>query len=708
MKSHDTREEGLPPLREELTLFPGPLASDGSPTWTLQDPASNRFFRLGWQEFEIISRWGLASPERISASICAESLWQPETAEVLRLAERLRDSHLLTPRSAADRSRFLRFQQASHGRSWARLLHHYLALRIPLWCPEPFLRRSLPLVRGMFSGWFLLLMTLTACTGWVLILRQWERFTGTFLHFFNFQGMLYYATALLASKVLHELGHAYAAHLYGCRVARIGVVFFLLWPRLYTDTHDIWKLTSRRQRVVVGGAGMMAELILAALAALAWSFLDDGPLRSAAFVLASGVWVVTLAVNLNPLFRFDGYFLLSDILDLADLQQRAFQLGRWQLREWLFGWGVPPPERLQPAIRRFLLLFAFSAWCYRLALFLSVALLVYHQLFKVLGLLVLGVEVGWFLLRPVGQEVREWVVHRQRFAWNRQTVRTAWLLTGLLAGLLVPWDWSAVRAPALLQADTQSTTYAPSAAQVIQLPVSVGQEVEQGDLLLLLDDPELAYRLDTVERQILLLRWRLTMQTLENDPNEQEPVLQQALSTAHAERQSLWDEQKGLRVVAAFPGRVAEVARDLQVGDWVAKDEFLLTVIGHGAPLVKALVEARESDRIAVGARGLFYPAHSAAEPLAGRVLRMDPSPTRYLPAPYLASLHGGEVPVREQKDGRLAVEGAFYRVDLAVEQPFSLAQIQPGTLRIHAAPASLWSQWWRTALAVYRREGGF
>ncbi|MEO5362275.1 MAG: site-2 protease family protein, partial [Magnetococcus sp. DMHC-8] len=250
--------EPLPSLREELTLHVGPQAADGSPTWTLHDPVNNRFFQIGWQEFEVLSRWSLATPTRIAAAIGAATTWHPAPAEVMRLVERLWQSHLLVPRSSLDRARLLGTQRALQGNRLGWLLHHYLSLRIPLWHPEPFLRRTMPVVQGMFSGWFFTLVTLAAGLGMLLISRQWERFTGSFLHFFNLTGMFYYAGALTLSKVLHELGHAYAAHRYGCRVSTMGVIFLVLWPRLYTDTSEVWKLSARRQRLVVGAAGMLA------------------------------------------------------------------------------------------------------------------------------------------------------------------------------------------------------------------------------------------------------------------------------------------------------------------------------------------------------------------------------------------------------------------------------------------------------------------
>lgn len=708
MNSSDKAQEPLPPLREELALHVGPPTGDGSPTWTLHDPASNRFFRIGWQEFEIISRWSLATPTRIAAAIGAETTWHPDPADIIQFVAHLRQNHLLTPRSAADRKRFVALQQTTQENGWRWLLQNYLFLRIPLWNPDLFLQRTLPLVRWLFTGWFVSLIVLVALVSLSLIARQWESFTSTFLQFFNLSGMLYYSATLMVSKMVHELGHAYAARLYGCHVPTVGVALLVLWPVFYTETSDAWKLASRRHRLVVGGSGILAELTLAALASLAWSFLPDGPLRSATFLLASAVWVLTLAINLNPFLRFDGYFLLADSLEMADLQQRSFQLGRWQLREWLFGLGIPPPEFFTNAMRRFLVTFALAVWSYRVLLFLGIALLVYQQFFKLLGLFLLVVEIGWFLVRPLVQELMEWYTLRKKLMWNKEMLRTTILLTMLVAILTIPGYFTTAQAPALLQAPNQMVLYAPAAAQLTQLLVTPGQQVAQGDLLLSLDDPDLSYRLDKTTRDILLLRWRLAMQTMESDPLEQDPVLQQDLDTALATQQALLDDKKKLHIAAPFPGKVVDLAGDVRPGDWVAKDEPLLTIIGGAYPLVKGYVAESDQGRIGVGDTGLFYPDLPNATPLAGRVLRIDQTPTRSLTSPYLASLHGGTVPVREQKDGKQVVEGSFYRLDLELEQTLPVEQITRGVIILNTAHESLLSRWWQIAQAVYRRESGF
>jgi len=125
--------------------------------------------------------------------------------------------------------------------------------------------------------------------------------------------------------------------------------------------------------------------MIAAWATLAWALLPEGGIRSAMFVLATSSWIGTLAINASPFMRFDGYFIVSDALDIPNLHARSFALARWKLREWLFDLGDAPPEYFKPATQKGLILFAWVTWIYRLVVFLGIAALVYFYFSNFLG-----------------------------------------------------------------------------------------------------------------------------------------------------------------------------------------------------------------------------------------------------------------------------------------------------------------------------------
>ncbi|MFV3132005.1 hypothetical protein [Niveispirillum sp. KHB5.9] len=195
----------------------------------------------------------------------------------------------------------------------------------------------------------------------------------------------------------------------------------------------------------------------------------------------------------------DGYFLLSDALDMANLQDRSFALARWHLRETLFGLGEPVPEELPGRLRRFLILYAYGVWIYRFFLFL--------------GIFLFAVEIVWFIGLPIWRELTEWSKRRSGLRFNRATLRTGLLALAGLALALMPWGGS-VRAPALLRAAQQAGFYAPAGARLAVLPQS-GAMVKAGDPLYRLDDPNLAHRLASTERERARLRWQNSFLTMD-------------------------------------------------------------------------------------------------------------------------------------------------------------------------------------------------
>lgn len=252
------------------------------------------------------------------------------------------------------------------------------------------------------------------------------------------------------------------------------------------------------------------------------------------------------------------------------------------------------------------------------------------------------------------------------------------------------------RAPAVLQASNQTEIYAPSAAKVVQVLIQPGQQVARGEPLFLLESPDLLYRLDHMTRNILLLRWRLSVQAMDNDDLAHEQVLHQELSAMRTEQRMLWDQQRELKILAPFSGIVMDLATDVAPGDWVAQDERLLTVIDGEHSLVKGYVEEGDLGRIVVGSEGVFYASDPDVPPLPGRILRVDQSPTRYLQEPYLASLYGGMLPVREQADGKLVVEGSVYRADLSLDHGFAVGRIRHGVMIVKTQPENGVFQSWR------------
>ena len=382
-------ESPLPALRDNITLLPGPTEPDGSPTWTVYDPVRHRYFRFGQAAFEFLARWGDRTAGSMLAEIARETTLVTSAEELKEFIRTLRSNCLL--RCDDFQSIKMIADMALKAKpSWLIwLLHNYLFVRIPLFRPDRVLQHTLPWVRPLFGRRFMIIVLSLGALGLVLTMRQWDQFLNTFQHFFTLEGALAFALTLSGVKVCHELGHAWMAKRYGCRVPTMGIALMVLMPVLYTDVTDAWRIVPRRPRLLIGAAGMLTELALAMIATFLWSFLPDGPLRSAAFLVATTTWITSLAINLSPFMRFDGYYLLSDWLGVTNLQPRSFALARWHLRRMIFGFDDSAPEPFSQCDQVILIAYAWATWLYRLMLFAGIALLVYHFFIKVLGIFLL-------------------------------------------------------------------------------------------------------------------------------------------------------------------------------------------------------------------------------------------------------------------------------------------------------------------------------
>lgn len=696
----------LPELRDELSLYKGPDDRDGSPTWNLLDPARNLFFQLPWPSVEILSRWGLGAPGDIAQSITKETTLEVAEDDVTTFSQFLIHNQLTQAPSPEDTQRFDDTNAAAK-QSWIKwALHKYLFFRIPLVRPDAFLEATLGYVEWAFSRNFRLLTLLALVSGLFLAGRQWDVFVTSFVDMFTMGGIVLYGLAYLFVKTIHELGHAYSAKRFGCKVATMGLAFMVMWPVLYTDTNEAWKLSVRRQRIAIAAAGVLAELAVAVWATLAWSLLPDGELKTVAFLLATTTWISSIAINFSPFMRFDGYFLLMDFLDVPNLHSRSFALARWKVRAWLFGAGEPAPESFSRGRAAFLIIFAFFTWIYRLVLFLGIALLVYHFFIKVVGIVLFAVELVWFVVRPVWVEMKVWRKTWDKLKTGRRTPYTLGALAILMALFVIPWH-GRISLPAVWGAESVVVIYAPFGAIVEKIGVREKQAVLPEQSLIKLYNPDLDYELAQAQRQISSLTTQVDAGTISKSFSERRNVLFENLQRAIAEAEGLRKQKEKQTLKAPISGVIVDVLPDLMEGEWIAEGEALFSIRGQGAPVIEAYVTEKDLHRLEVGAHSTFVPDNPEGTHLKTIVVSIGRTALRSLNKPYLASLYGGPVAVRPTEK-LLVPEQALYRVNLRILNNLSPPAMEMrGSVHVDAPAESLASGLWRSIAIDFLRESG-
>ncbi|WP_175405531.1 MULTISPECIES: site-2 protease family protein [unclassified Pseudomonas] len=696
----------LPALRPDLQLSPAAPGLDGAPQWTLADPLRGRYFKLGGAAVRLLRHWTLGDPQRVLGAANAEAgeaLGEQELEEFLRF---LRGHDLIAAVDAEQRASYGQKAALQRHSLWQKVLHQYLFFRIPLWRPDAFLNRAWPVLRSQ-GPWMLRWgLPLTFALGAFLVARDWERFLATFPHLFSLGGALAFGVALTFAKLCHEFGHAFMAKRAGCRVQSMGLAFMVMLPMFYTDVSDAWRVSDRRSRLLIGAGGVLAELVLAVLALLAWSLLPDGPLRTSAFMLASATWITTVLVNLNPFMRFDGYFLLTDLLGVENLQARAFALCRWRLREALFGYGEPMPEPWPPTLRRRLLIWGYGSWIWRAVLFFGIALAVYHLFFKLLGIFLMLVELVWFIGLPIWRELREWWQRREQAAPHK-VVGLGLALLAAMALLAVPWRGS-VEVPAMLEAMRAAALHAPLAAQVGRVLVHDGQAVEQGELLLELLSPDLDAKQLIVRREIDLLQLQLRRQAGRSETASDVGILEQRLAESVAQYRGLAAQRQRLQLRAPHAGVVRDLLPDLSQGRWLKPADVLVRVVEPGLRLRGYLAEA-DLWRVQSGTQGRFIADDPARPALPVKLDEVDANGTLFVDLEALSSDHHGPIAVRRDAQHRAEPVQGQYGVRLSpIEEPWQLAQPQRGMVVLKGSGQSILGLAWRRLAALGVRESGF
>jgi putative peptide zinc metalloprotease protein len=697
--SADPEEELVPRVRQELSLYPGEPDVDGSKVWILHDPLSNRFFQLGEREVEALAFVDHGNAGEVAVKIKQATGQDVSEESIKELIKFLRLNNLVE--SDETQEKWFEKQLAARSPGWfARITRTPLFFRIPLWKPDSFLDKTLKYFLWLGSTPALIGFALVGFLGLYLVSRQLDQFVNTFVHFFNLSGLALYMVVIAVVKVCHELGHAYVAKAMGCRVPVIGVAFLVGWPVLYTDTSDAWKIPNSKRRLRIDLAGVSVELVIAALSLFLWSLAPEGAVRSVLFMLATTTWVMSILVNFNPLMRFDGYYTLSDLLKFPNLEKRSFDLARWWLREKLFAPGIAAPERP----RNWMIGFAFTVWIYRFFLYTGIALIVYHFFFKAAGITLFFLEIGYFIVRPIFNEVAEWKKILKSF--NFATMRTLAVLVGIMLTVLVPWKTN-VELPAIRTA-RYSEIFIPVSAQISELHIRNGDQVEKGDTLLDLYSPRLTHEIETVSHRYDELKWLSSSMGFNSQLRGEMLVVSSELATQNQRLRSLQNRREQLRIKAHHSGKIVDLSPDMSTGDWVPIGMKLMAIVDYKEQHIYAYAEEQELANVNVGVVGKFYPENPEFGVVAVNVVKIQTFGVTELDSLYQASLFGGDVAVREDNKGELLTVNSVYKIELeTLEELGDGDRVIRGSVVVDGKPRSLMSKFTRRLMALLVRESG-
>lgn len=683
----------------------------GERWYVIHDPINNQFFRLRAAAYDFISRLHLRRTIEQAWQDCLAA--NPETApgqeDALRLLAQLYAANLLYSDLPADSAKlFERYRQRREREIKSRLLNIMFA-RIPLLDPDSFLKAAMPLIKLLISPVGAVLWLLVIGAGIKVAVDNaaalQEQSQGVLSPDNWF--LLYLGFVLV--KTVHEFGHAVMCRRFGGEVHTMGIMFMVFTPMPYVDATSSWSFRSRWQRVLVGAGGMIPELFLAACMMFVWANTGAGTLHSLAYNMMFVASVSTLLFNANPLMRFDGYYILSDLIDIPNLYFRANQQLIYLIERFAFGCEKAKSPAHSRREAWWLGVYGVAGHIYRVFVF-AVILFFLSSRYLLLGVIMAAVCLIAWLVMPVVKLV-QYLATSPRLERNRpRAVAVCVSATAVIVVLLelVPFP-NHFRAPGVLQAVEHTIVVNHSPGFIQSLLVPPGSRVQRGQPLLQLRDPELEFELaagraQLAESEAQELR-ALQQQTADLLPirSRHEVILK------HLRR--LEEQQAALTVRAPHDGQWVAPEVDRLGGAWFPRGTALGQVINAGSFYFSAIVSEKDASRLFT--REIRH-AEIRLRGQAGTTLpvteqKIIPAEHQVLPSPALGWHGGGEVPVAlNDPSGVRAAEPFFeLRATVAPDAGATILHGRSGKIRFQLPPEPLLHQWVRTLRQLLQKQYG-
>lgn len=698
----------VPALRDDLEILRTNSREDGSPAWMIYDALRNKYFTLGLTAFKLIKHW-VAGQDIVNfeKKVKQEGL-DVSKDEIVQFIGFLQSNNLIIQPGDKGVMNLMQQKNATKQSWWMYVIHHYLFFKFPLFKPDVWLDRTLKYVKFFASKKFRYITYVLGLIGLMVVVNQFEQFLTTFTYFFSTEGFFYYLITLVFIKSLHELGHAYVAKHYGCQVPSIGIAFLVMFPFLYTDTSDAWRLRDHRERLFINFAGILTEFHIAILSIFLWAVLPEGVLKSAAYFLATTSLISSITINVSPFMRFDGYYIFSDWLKVENLHPRSFALAKWWLREFLFGLNVPAPEILNPARRNALIIFAFFTWTYRFFLFLGIAFLVYHFAFKLLGILLFIIEIYWFILKPIITEVKQWWSIRKIIQFNQKVLRTMIFLGLGLFLLIFPWK-SSLKIPAVYEVENYTKIFSPYDGRIEKIFVKKNEMVKKGQILIQLYSSKLEEEIVTTTRKITLAKREIGTLSQSAGNLDKYLTLSQRLVSLQTELLGLKTSQSKLVLRSPIAGQVKDFEQ-LSVKQWVNHTTPLMMIVNYDQGRVRGLINDSQIKRFQTNVSAKFIPNDGQHDSVKLMSKHIDLSAVQTLPYLALSSNHGGPIGIRNLTKGQFKErpEESYYLTEFKVlNTPQTKIEI-PGYVFLSGSYYSPLVELVKNTIAILRRESGF
>ena len=478
----------------------------------VHDPATNQFYRLNPIAHHLV---GLLDGRRT-----VEQAWTmvlqshgdeaPTQHEALQLIGQLYSSNLLSVDATPEVEQMLRRGRDRRRKKAIAQAMGIMYFKIRMFNPDAIFAWLEPILRPLLNRWGfiawvgLLIFTLAN------LLPRWSDLTSQFAGVLSPGNWWLLGVVFVVTKAIHEVGHGVILKRFGGQVPEFGIMLLVLFPAPYVDASSAWALENKWKRISVGAGGMLFELFTACVAALVWLNTVEGSLANQlaynAMFIAS---VSTILFNANPLMRFDGYYILSDLIEVPNLMQRSNNQLKYYFKRYPYGLKDEHLITTSAAEKWILIVYGLAAFFYRIFLFITITLFVMGKFFAIGLLLAIWTAVMWFIV-PIGKFVH-WLaqnpsLHDKRARAIGASIAMGAMLVVVFGAIPVP-DWR--RAWGAVEPAQRSGAFALADGFIIDAHVAPGQFLREGDPIATLENPQLVADLARAKAERASIRSRL-------------------------------------------------------------------------------------------------------------------------------------------------------------------------------------------------------
>ena len=635
----------------------------GEAAYVVRDPVTFQSHRLSAANYQIFV--AINSDEKLGDTftrLCDAKLTREENRESFyRFVLQLNQLGLLSLPVNDGKTLYERYARRRAAEIRSKLLG-FLFLRVPLIQPDALLKRTVCWVAPLFSRAVLLIWLVGLLAGSYLVWVRWDEFQNPLGTILAVQNLPILWGLLVGLKVIHEFGHAYACKHLGGNVPEMGAYFIVFTPCAYVDASDSWGFSKRTHRIIVALAGMYFESIIGIVAVFVWSITGPGVVNAAAHYSVILSTMMTIGFNANPLMKYDGYFVLSDLLGMPNLRGDAQRELSGVLRRVFVGEQVVTNR--SRARRIALILFGICCSLYKVVVVFGISMLIALKV-PALGAAIAALYVG-NTIRRQGYRLVLYVAGLESRPQRYRAVAATVIMAGITVGAItfVPGSGSRTT-PGLMEREHQYMIRAGVSGFLTQVEVKEGDPIDAGDLICRLENVDVAGAVERTEAQLAERRLQLQRDVVDLHAAS---LTNQAIEKIRHEHERNEAKFRELEVRAPAAGDITDLEVFKEVGQFVRKGTQIATLC-QGAWLVTTLVTADDFSQASpeIGDVVTVRLADLAHEEYEGQIISVAMAGSQVITHDALTHLGGGAISVtRDTKEA----QQPFFQIVVALTGP--------------------------------------